>query len=204
MELGILPTPTPTGTTTPATRITDSGCSVPADWPVYVIQPGNTLFSIARAVGSTVRELSEANCLEDVDTIFVGYELAVPRLPERPVATGIARVPTRTPGLASLGCTEPFAQITGPVVGQRVSGVFSVQGTAALPNLEYYKLEVRSQEATTYNFYMQSETPVTDGQLGRIDSRLFGSGVFYIRLALVDNTGNIPQGGTCVVPVIFE
>jgi hypothetical protein len=193
-----LPTPTL------AMRITDSGCTIPADWPIYVVQPGNTLFSIARAVDSTVSELSEVNCLLDVDTIFVGYELAVPRLPEHPVETGIAPVQTRVPGVASIGCAEPFAQITSPAVGQRVSGVFSVQGTATLPNLEYYKLEVRSQEATTYNFYMQSETSVMDGRLGRIDSRLFGPGVFYIRLALVDNTGNIPPGGTCVVPVIFE
>ncbi|GAB4465073.1 MAG: hypothetical protein Kow00120_30590 [Anaerolineae bacterium] len=66
--------PTPQATPTPA-------CAVRADWPVYVVVRGDTLFRIAEAAGSTVAALAEANCLENPDRIFVGQRLHVPRLP---------------------------------------------------------------------------------------------------------------------------
>jgi LysM repeat protein len=211
VELGILSTPTEDPAvmviSTPAQgAVVSQSCGAPAGWPVYVVQPGNTLFSIARAVGSTVTELRDANCLLDVNIISTGDELAVPRLPVGPVLTGVPSVVREngTPAFTSLGCISSAARIAAPGVGQRVSGRVNVIGTASLDNLEYLKLEIRADNATTYNFYSRQDTQVINGLLGTIDTSLFGRGVFHIRLAVVDNTGNVPRGATCVIPVIFE
>ncbi|HKZ82548.1 MAG TPA: LysM peptidoglycan-binding domain-containing protein [Anaerolineae bacterium] len=82
-------TPTPTVTTTPTP--TPTPCVPRLDWPIYIVQPGDTLFSIARVTGSTVDELVRANCLFD-ERIYAGQALRVPRLPPPPTYT-----PTPTP-----------------------------------------------------------------------------------------------------------
>lgn len=182
-------------------------CTAPEDWSVYVVQTGNTLFSIARAVESSVNELRLVNCLEDVNTIFIGQELYVPVLPTAPVATGVpARGNTaveRQP-ITPMGCTSPAVQITSPAAGARIRESFDVFGTATLPNFGYYKLEIRSDRGETYNFLSRSETPVIDGPLGRVDRSLFEVGLYWLRLVVVDNTGNIPLDTTCAIPMLFE
>ncbi len=47
-------------------------------WSDYRVQPGDTLYSLATASGSTVEELVLANCLPD-DRIYYGQLLYVPR-----------------------------------------------------------------------------------------------------------------------------
>ena len=59
-----------------------SACEPRTDWPIYVVQRGDTLFSIAQQTGSTVGELVLANCISNPNRIVVGQELRVPRLPE--------------------------------------------------------------------------------------------------------------------------
>lgn len=96
-----MPTPTPTETATPTDTSTPTATITPTptptpcmprpDWPVYIVQRGDTLFSIARVTGSTVDELVRANCLFD-EHIYAGQALRVPRLPPTPTHT-----PTPTP-----------------------------------------------------------------------------------------------------------
>ncbi|NJL55688.1 LysM peptidoglycan-binding domain-containing protein [bacterium] len=200
---GILPTPTllpvtdlPPGLSTPDSTV----CIPPVNWVTYVVQPGDTLFSIGLAVRSSVNELRSTNCLPDVDRILVGDVLYVPRSPARPVQTSGA-VPA---GLAPVGCAFPGVRITSPEAGQGVTGLFTVIGSASLPDFDYYKIEVRLDAATIYNFIAQFTTPVIDGVLGQIDSSLFNPGIHWLRLTVVDRTGNVPAGATCVVPVRFE
>jgi len=45
----------------------------------YVVQPGDTLGAIARRVGSTVPAIAEANAIRNVNVIFPGQVLAIPR-----------------------------------------------------------------------------------------------------------------------------
>ena len=45
---------------------------------VYEIQPGDTLFSIARQFGVTLEELVEINNIENPDLINAGQELVIP------------------------------------------------------------------------------------------------------------------------------
>ena len=78
------PTPTATSTSTPTSTPTWTPSQVPCipryGWPIYIVQYGDTLFSIAHRTGSTPYEFMRANCLMS-DYIYTGQSLFVPRLP---------------------------------------------------------------------------------------------------------------------------
>lgn len=50
----------------------------PLQQPVYVVQPGDTLFSIARRYGTTVDAIVHANGLGDPRRVYVGQRLIIP------------------------------------------------------------------------------------------------------------------------------
>ncbi len=208
--LGILPTSSLDGRENQneeTVETSDTACGSPADWPVYVVQPGNTLFSIARATGSTVSELRGTNCITDVDNITSGDELFVPQLPDGPVVTGVPSVSSVTNAtiseLAFLGCESPLAIITSPSTGQGVSGVITIDGTAFWGEFQYYKFEIRADNATSYNFVARFEQPVANGLIGVLDTSLFTPGLYWLRLVVVDKSGNVPQGATCAIPILI-
>lgn len=63
--------------TTPAIL---ANCTPRADWTVvYTVQPGNTLAEIARAAGLSLGELAQGNCIGDVNQLFAGQPVRVPR-----------------------------------------------------------------------------------------------------------------------------
>lgn len=64
-----------------------STCNVRTEWPVYTVQAGDTLFSIAVEVGSTTTELTLANCLSNPSMIYTGQQLHVPQSPSAPTST---------------------------------------------------------------------------------------------------------------------
>jgi hypothetical protein len=198
----------PTHTGTPInTPITETPanvrvCVAPFGWIPYAVQSGESLLSIARATHSNANDLRAANCLE-TNLVYVSDVVYVPRLPD-----GV--VPTPTPEsiapdalFEALGCTHPSTQISSPIPGQRLSGVFTLYGSASLDNFWYYKIEVRADFATIYNFYARSDKSVNNGVLGQVDSDLFAPGLYWIRLSVVDLNGAI-NTSPCVIPVIFE
>ncbi len=86
------PTPIPTSTPTPVP------CYPQVGWPVYIVQPGDTLSSLAQRTFSTVDTLALANCLANPNQIFVGSPLYVPMLPLTPAPTAtVSPVPTGAP-----------------------------------------------------------------------------------------------------------
>src|SRR5690242_20446480 len=93
-------TPTPTSTSSPTWVV----CIKRFFWPIYRVQPGDTLFALASATGSTVSELISANCLVN-NQIRAGQSLHVPHLlidtitpTETPTATSTStQTPTETP-----------------------------------------------------------------------------------------------------------
>ncbi|MEQ8673262.1 MAG: LysM peptidoglycan-binding domain-containing protein [Aggregatilineales bacterium] len=205
-EVGLLPTLTAMAANGGMTT-NPSGCTLPVGWVLYVVQPGNTVFSIATAAGSTVNELSTVNCLPDVNRITTGDVLFVPRAPNLPPTTTSNSNPGQGAinGLSSVGCTNPGVQISSPGVGQQVSGVFNVVGNASYGNrFGYYSLQIRSDSSVAYNFYSRSDNPVTNGVLGQIDAGLFGPGLYWLRVLIVDSTGNVPSDSTCVIPIIID
>ncbi|MDQ7024508.1 MAG: LysM peptidoglycan-binding domain-containing protein [Anaerolineae bacterium] len=201
--MGIIPTPPATPTVAQrddATR-TPSTCRLPQGWREYRVESGNTLFAIALATGSTVDELRYINCIEDIDNITTDDVIFVPRLPVRPVST-IESASARQ-GLNRIGCTDSRIQITSPISVQRLSGTFTVYGTADRDDFLYYKIEIRPDWATIYNFYLDSSLPVNNGVLGTINAELFDNGLHWILLTVVNQRAEIPAGATCEIPVIF-
>lgn len=224
------PTPTPTATATPTitpslTRIptqvsgiieptpapilefvptrTPAVCGRPEGWREYVVQEGNTLYSIARSVGSTIAELRDVNCLTNTSFLSIGQVVYVPRLPSEPVVTAAP------PGinqriLRPIGCLDAGTQITSPIPLQRVRGTFTVFGSAVIPDFAYYKLEIRPDAARLYTFYSDSQTSVNNSVLGTINSDLYEDGLHWIRLAVVNSDGGIAVTAICDIPVIFD
>ncbi len=58
--------------------IPEAGEVTPVAGQVYVVQYGDTLFSIAQAYGTSVEALAEANGLTYPYTIYVGQQLVIP------------------------------------------------------------------------------------------------------------------------------
>lgn len=91
-------TPTPTATTAQGGGIppTLANCSPQTTWPVYTVQAGDTLGTLALRTGTTVVQLVAANCLSNPEWIYVGQRLYVPIMPG-PLPTD-APAATNTPG----------------------------------------------------------------------------------------------------------
>ena len=79
--------------------VTAVPCGPFAGWVrAYIVQPGDNLFRISLAYGTTVAQLQRANCMGSSTTIFVGQRLWVPNVPTRtPGITSIPDFPTDTP-----------------------------------------------------------------------------------------------------------
>ena len=185
-------TPTPTSTPTPAATL--PACSVPVGWPAYVVQQGDTIESIAERVGSDAENLRQSNCIRAIEP---GDVLYVPRLPA-------AGTPEPDHDLVVIGCENPQSTIALPRPGQSLTGDFNVRGSATVPNFAAYRIEIRADTETTYRFWSRSAQPVERDVLATIDGTLFGQGVYWVRLIVVDDAGRVLRGATCAVPMIFE
>lgn len=62
-------------------------CNVQDDWELYTVKRGDNLANIANITGSTIDELTQANCMDNPNRIRVGQELYVPNAPD---PTGVA------------------------------------------------------------------------------------------------------------------
>lgn len=68
----------------------------PSDWPRYTVQRGDTLFSLARARGSTVYGVMSANCMVST-RINAGQIIYLPALAPAPTATDTPAPPPTEP-----------------------------------------------------------------------------------------------------------
>ena len=91
-------------------------CGAPANWVIYVVQPGDTLFNIAERVNSTVSQLKYANCLTS-DNIRSGQKLYVPYQPA-PIVSPTYPPPTTQPP-APTGTLVPTATPTDSNISKR-------------------------------------------------------------------------------------
>ncbi len=90
-------TETPTGVVvSPMPTHTLASCGRPASWIVYIVRPGDSLYSLSVAYGVSVAELERANCMGNSTLLHSGQILYVPpwaALNPLPTATAI---PTST------------------------------------------------------------------------------------------------------------
>jgi len=106
----------------------------------YVVQPGDTLFSIAQRFGTTVQAIIQANNITDPNLITVGQVLIIPVTPPGPTPTPIP-TPTPTP----VNCPPLRRGDRGPLVSilqthleragfdvGAIDGIFGARTEAAL------------------------------------------------------------------------
>ncbi len=119
--------------------------------------------------------------------------------PELPTDT-----PVPEPVVSAPVCADGSSVITSPGVGQVVSGLLPIMGTAASDALDYYKLEFAPGQnaAGGFVYFDGQSTPVSGGQLGVIDTRSLANGAYTIRVTAVDQTGNFPP--PCTVSIVVQ
>ncbi len=102
----------------------------PGDRFIYTVVSGDTLSSIAKRYGITLRELIEANDIQNPNLIRVGQKLAIPGIikpptpqPEPPVEPEPSPLPAPTPqpepGIPPLYETDPTFPPIGPLAAVR-------------------------------------------------------------------------------------
>ncbi len=216
-----VPTSLPTRTLVPsrptatAPAVSGAKCQPPAGWVLYTIRPGDTLFRIGLRYGLTVTELAKANCLTST-AITVGSRIyvppitpiAMPTLPpsaQNPLQAPPGPIPTGTQTATDGACTNRDSTITTPKVGAILRGVVSFMGTARSPDFTFYKLEVRQEwvsSASDYVTFFTGYSPVSNGLLSTLDTRSWPDGEYWIRLVVVDSTGNYPE--RCAILYVFD
>ncbi len=215
----------PTSTDIPATPTVEmrqetalpNQCEISARGAVHIVNEGETLSTIAEAFGITLDALMQANCLSS-SRIRVGDALRIPQSTERSMLppgrtpSGIPEVALPTPRPGPTGtqtatdgaCTNADSIITSPGVGAHLRGVVEFRGTARVPGFAFYKLEIRQEGKTDspgyLTFYTGNEM-ITNGVLGVLDTQAWPNGEYWIRLVVVDGTGNYPE--RCAILYVF-
>jgi hypothetical protein len=102
--------------------------------------------------------------------------------------------PTATPTPPPPSCPDPNTCISSPGPNARISGVVTIQGTARHPQFQFYKVEWgEGEDPQAWRSIGDTVSiPVTDGALLQFDSRALPNGVNWLKLTVVDITGNFP------------
>ncbi|MGQ9555566.1 MAG: hypothetical protein ACUVWR_15810 [Anaerolineae bacterium] len=100
-------------------------------------------------------------------------------------ATAEAAAPAVAPAIGTV-------VITAPKAGEVLTGSATISGTATAANLAYYKVEysVDGSNWVTVDTDYQHKTAVSDGVLATWDTTAVADGAYWLRAAIVDNTGN--------------
>lgn len=137
-----------------------ANCAPREDWTTtYTVAAGDTLFSIAQQVGSTVAELAQANCLTNASVIVVGQQIRVPNPPASPEPLPVELTITSPTAGAVL---PPRATISGTVAG---AGTVVVR---ALDNLGLVLAEERVDLEEAGRFEVSLTLAVEAGTRGMI------------------------------------
>jgi len=131
-------------------------------------------------------------------------KLAPPALPALP---GLPKVSIGGAGSQG-GAPVPFRVLSCPQATVRITQIVTgrppwwlVSGSAAIPNLEYWKAEL-SADGQGWTMLYRSEAPVAEGQLIEFHTRTVPPGGYQLRLLAVDKTGN--YGPPCTVALTVQ
>jgi hypothetical protein len=126
-----------------------------------------------------------------------------------PTAEPATETPTTPPTAAATAtlppaiCDTPGVCIAAPRMGERLSGMVEIRGSADYANFVYYKIEY-GQGDDPQTWYTMGDVvlaPVTDGVLLSFDSHALANGSYWLRLIVVDKTGNFPPPSRVQVTV---
>ncbi len=123
-----------------------------------------------------------------------------------PVPTPIPTQPPQptAPPVPAASCPTPGVQISSPGNGSVVSGTFNINGTADIPDFQFYKVEY-SQGTSLNGFASIGDiiaAKVQGGRLNAWNTAGFPKGVYAVRLTVVDVSGNFPP--PCTIYVIVQ
>jgi hypothetical protein len=127
-------------------------------------------------------------------------------------------LPTRAPTAASTptpsavvatslppapACPDANICISTPRSGATVAGVISIQGAANHARFQFFKVEYGAGEAPAswHSIGDVVHTPVTAGALMSFNTASLPNGVYWLRLTVVDATGNFPPPFTVRVVI---
>lgn len=181
---------------------------LPTNTPVQTVHPTNTV--IAATVTTrptrlpTYTPISPTQPAQPTNTFVMSTLTPNPTNTSMPIPTQIAISSTPITNLVAEGCLNPSVQITSPRPNERLSVPFDIIGTATLPNFGLYRIEIRSDNALTYQRVVANQQVVYADVLARLNPSDYPSGVYWIRLVVLDNRGIIAENGTCAIPMIFE
>jgi LysM repeat protein len=170
-------------------------CNPRSDWQPYTVQPGDTLFSLAKSQGVTVQEVMKANCLAS-ERIFYGYEILLPQSKELSTPTIIAT--DQPPNLSSteiVSSKQARWYIASPGAGTTVSGITPIIGAADFDpaEVQYYKVEIGKGDPQNPQWVTlggTSSAPVGFGTLETLHAGGLEPGSYLLRLILVTWNGN--------------
>lgn len=118
--------------------------------------------------------------------------------------------PNETPGLtatpgeipAAEGCVAGEVNLTSPLNGERISGSVSVQGSADIPNLGFYTLQIAHPGDSVWLQILVGEQVVKNSSLGTWETSTLTPGEYLLRLVVTDNVANeLPP---CAIQVTIE
>ena len=116
--------PTPTNTPTPRPCADEP----PSDWQPYTVQRGDTLYSLARRIGTTMDLVIFYNCLQSTQ-LWAGQQLYLPALPT-PTNTPTS-TPTPAPAIEPQDCL-PYNPANLRIVDEGANGWLLTDGVSRM------------------------------------------------------------------------
>jgi LysM domain len=156
-------------------------------WPSYHVRPGDTLFSLASALRSSVTELVSANCLTS-DYIYPGQVLYVPRLLNNTISPTPTNTPTTTPTSTETPSptptnSPPDVKIIFPTDG---SG-YPYDGFDQSLNLWYTNIELRGSASDPEEDVLSESALVWSTDRSDIQKAFLGNGII-LKATLYSNS----------------
>ena len=188
----------------------------------YRVVRGDNLTMIASRYGVSVWQVARWNGIRNIDRIFIGSVLVIyparchkpapppppkPVPPPHPMPPVVHPVPPiwpmppvhpvppiwPVPPTWPAACTDQRAVIASPGNGAHVSGWVTFTGNATHENFKFYKLEYGAgSNPSDWHWFFGGEWPIWHGTLGALNTDILPSGVYSIRVTVVDRTSNYP------------
>ncbi len=93
-------------------------------------------------------------------------------------------------GVGSAQCPQANSCITGPVANETVKGIIPIIGTASHENFLKFKVEWRPESRAGWIYLLESTKPVVGGELMQWWTMTVPPGATWLRITVIDKTGN--------------
>jgi hypothetical protein len=101
--------------------------------------------------------------------------------------------PAISPEKAAASCPTAGMCISYPEPGASIGGQVHVMGTANIEGFHHCKIEWWGEGGSGWNYLLERDQPVVNGELMMLDTRTVPAGRYGLRLTVVDQTGNYPE-----------